>query len=138
MKTGFLTHEHEFEWEHDPIFEDGAAIFVERCQYVEILGSHTSERYDETFYNEGPRCEEEQRVRLELTHFRTLTDDWIDVSSWRELDPKYSPIADTVRELLEEIESGRYEIDGMSVYPEPNVVTVLARGYIVMYGGNEQ
>jgi hypothetical protein len=50
-------HSHEHLWidEHGPMFEDGAAIFHEKCDYVE--GRHS----------EGWSCEETRKIRFEAT-----------------------------------------------------------------------
>lgn len=53
-----LTHEHEWHLDHDtPCEYYGTDLFVrERCEWVEITGSTTSERLDETFYETGAEC----------------------------------------------------------------------------------
>lgn len=50
-----LTHEHE--WCLEPRVEWDEDVFVTfDCEYVEITGSVTSDRLDETFYEEGAEC----------------------------------------------------------------------------------
>lgn len=63
------THQSECEF-YEPtseVFEDGAYIINQRCQRCEVYGSQTCDRLDETFYDEGPRCEVVKRTRLDPT-----------------------------------------------------------------------
>lgn len=63
------THDHEWRLvEEAPIIEDGAAIFREECEWVEITGSTHSKKHDETFYSEGAECEEHRTYRFEYSH----------------------------------------------------------------------
>jgi len=60
------THEHEWRPdEESPVFEDGAAIFFEYCDWVEVTGSTTSERHDETFYSYGAECDAQRSYRFD-------------------------------------------------------------------------
>jgi hypothetical protein len=56
------THDHEWRLQNaEPALEDGRAIFMEECGWVEITGTATSERLDETFYETGAECDEVNR-----------------------------------------------------------------------------
>lgn len=61
------THDHEWRLVDgmNPIIEDGAAIFREECDWVEITSSTHSEKHDETFYGEGAQCDATRSFRME-------------------------------------------------------------------------
>jgi hypothetical protein len=74
------THDHEFRPVDDsPIFEDGAAIFREECEWREVHGSYTSDEYDETFYDEGAKCSESRYYRMEEAWIELRRDDAPDI-----------------------------------------------------------
>lgn len=62
-----MRHDHEFEEPDHEIVEDGAWIVTVPCNFVEITGSQTSERLDETFYETGWECEVYKHVRLDAS-----------------------------------------------------------------------
>jgi len=62
-------HEHRFEaTKPEVVFEDGAAIFIVECDYVEITSAVTSERHDETFYGTGAECEKTRKYRFDASY----------------------------------------------------------------------
>jgi hypothetical protein len=62
-----MNHDHEFHGEPDEVLiEDDAVIEQKQCNHRPINGSQTSERLDETFYDEGPRCEVVQWRRHDM------------------------------------------------------------------------
>lgn len=69
--------DHVFEEPHDVEFDESLVIY-QPCEYVEILGSTHSERWDETFYNEGAECEATQTTYYELDMV-AIRDEVIDV-----------------------------------------------------------
>ena len=97
-------HEHQFEGEPDwEYFEDGAFIASWRCDHVEILGSYTSERHDETFYEEGARCEEVKRVRMDCK--RIYVQDHDDPDRWHLLVE-----ADDIFEIYDRLTVGQERV----------------------------
>ncbi len=68
-----MVRNHQHEWrpldDQQPIFEDGAVVFYEECNFVEVHGSYHSERLDEVFYDEGEQCDETRTIRLDLVRF---------------------------------------------------------------------
>jgi len=62
--------DHEWRLSEDIIFEDGAVFLRDDCEWVEILGSHTDEARDETYYNEGASCDESRTRRLDMSEIR--------------------------------------------------------------------
>jgi hypothetical protein len=65
------THEHEWRPQNgdNPVIEDGAVIFFEECDWVEVTGSTHSEKHDETFHSYGADCEATRSWRMEATSF---------------------------------------------------------------------
>jgi len=60
--SAYQQHEHEWRLRNEePLLEDGRAIITEECGWVEITGTATSERLDETFYETGAECNEVNR-----------------------------------------------------------------------------
>lgn len=59
------THEHDFA-EPDYLDADEHVRVTFRCNYAPIYGSKYSERHDEVFYDEGPRCEARRYVDYEI------------------------------------------------------------------------
>ena len=51
-----LAHEHEWWPENVDVDWDEDLFVTWHCDFVEITGSTTSERLDETFYEEGAKC----------------------------------------------------------------------------------
>ena len=73
VKAGIDTpHDHECEFEHargeNPIFEDGAAIFIESCHYAEGR------------WGEGWECEEMRSLRCDVERVVLIRDDKPDVA----------------------------------------------------------
>lgn len=65
-------HDHEFVEPTREIVEDGAWIVEYDCSHVEILGSQTCDRLDETFYEEGASCEAYKHVRLDVSRLEKV------------------------------------------------------------------
>lgn len=68
-------HEHEWHVREDEsalLYEDGAVYVYEDCEYVEITGSATSERLDETFYETGFECDASRYHRFDLVGIERL------------------------------------------------------------------
>lgn len=69
-----LAHQHE--WRPDPHVTWDEEVFVTfHCAFVEILGSATSERLDETFYDEGAKCMAEKTLVYEASIEGDFDDD---------------------------------------------------------------
>jgi hypothetical protein len=70
---------HDHEWRlrngNNPIIEDGAAVFFEECDWVEITGSTHSEKHDETFHSYGADCEATRSWRMESSSIIRKRDD---------------------------------------------------------------
>lgn len=78
MLTQTTTSDHEHEWhpsEDTPVIEDGAAIFTEECNFVEITESTVSEKHDEIFHGEGESCDATQHTQFEETTLTRKRDD---------------------------------------------------------------
>ncbi|WP_226041218.1 hypothetical protein [Natrinema sp. DC36] len=112
---------HTHEWrpldEDDPVFEDGAAIFRQQCDHVEILGSQTSSRHDETFYEEGAQCPETQHIRMDMRTlgigddtftFAKCVNDWF---SRNEDHEDFETVESAVMEIEQAMRDGEGEID---------------------------
>lgn len=67
-RSALATHEHEWtpEEETEVFIEDSVATFTQHCMWVEITGSYTSEKHDETFYEEGAKCDATRSYEMEL------------------------------------------------------------------------
>jgi len=70
-------HAHDHEWhmredESGLEYEDAAVIIFEECEFVEITGSSTCERLDETFYETGYECEASRKNRFDLVGIERL------------------------------------------------------------------
>lgn len=59
-------HEHEFIEEEAEFTADETLLCEIRCMHRPVYGSYTSEKYDETFYDEGPRCEARKRIQWDF------------------------------------------------------------------------
>jgi len=55
-RSSGLEHEHEFIKEDVDILVDESVWFNFPCLWVEVTGSYTSDKHDETFYDEGAEC----------------------------------------------------------------------------------
>lgn len=51
-----LDHEHEFVKDDVDIIVDEDVWFNFSCGWIEVTGSYTSDKHDETFYGEGAEC----------------------------------------------------------------------------------
>lgn len=130
---------HEHEWElaqrENPLLEDLAAIFTEKCRWVEILGSFTSEKYDETFYEEGAECDARRRYRFELAYIKKLTDGEPDVTFYRSVIDFYQRVDDEtwdwLMDIIRDVELSHYhghdEIDVVSCDPDRNTGEFVVR-----------
>lgn len=80
-------HEHEFE-EPTDVVADETLVIYQRCWYREILGAMHSERHDETFYDEGPRCEAVKTTYYEIESVHRVIDGGAGTDPlWRDHEP---------------------------------------------------
>jgi hypothetical protein len=127
----YQQHNHEFRLTHEsPVFEDGAAIFIEACEWVEILGSVTSERHDETFYNEGAECDETRSYRMELDELYRNGELWLSFPLDRELTTE-EEIA--IMELAETANEGNAVIEELDPDPDDGCVIVSYNNLKIIY-----
>lgn len=106
------THDHEWRLvEEAPIIEDGAAIFPEECEWVEITGSTHSKKHDETFYNEGAECEKHRSYRFEYSHLVLGDGTEIEIPTIDNWDEADEMEAEMVKYIEEAYHSGDAEID---------------------------
>lgn len=123
------THQSECEF-YEPtreVFEDGAYIIHQRCQRCEVYGSTMCDRLDETFYDEGPRCEVVKHTRLDPTAlYRELeSGEWYEMISdeetiWNHYDTENRTL-DYLLENLDDTIRNEITEDGYS--PEVQVST---------------
>lgn len=107
-----MTH-HKHDWrpvEEPPVFEDAAAIFFEECDWVEITGATTSEKYDETFYSTGAECDATRSYRMEEVWVEKIRDDAPNVRYLRDSTPRYDRIAE---EATMALSSSGFPIEGI-------------------------
>lgn len=107
---------------HNPIIEDGAAIFIRECTYAEGR------------YGEGWKCEETDDYRFEYDVLETLGGKEIDISpiyEWDEVDEKLKEVVVTIEEAWNN-DDPRVEI---SIHPdkEHGEVTLSFLGYTLNF-----
>lgn len=88
-------HEHDFVEPFD-VEVDEVVIVYQRCQHRPIRGAHHSERLDEVFYDEGPRCEARQTTYYYLESVYANTEHGsveLDIDGWFETDEKQAETA---------------------------------------------
>lgn len=59
-------HDHEFHEEDADWSADENLLCSMQCMHRPVYGSQYSERHDEVFYDEGPRCEASKRILWEF------------------------------------------------------------------------
>jgi hypothetical protein len=115
---------HEHEWRpgdmDNPVIEDGAAIFHERCQYAEGR------------YGDGWECEETRTYRFEYSTLESpsgITSDLHSIEDWEKN-------CDDVRETIQCIEEAFHDGDTKwNVDPDPDcgVVSIEWDGWTLKY-----
>ena len=125
---GNVSHQHDFEPipDLDPIFEDWAAIFHERCYYAPIISSVHSEELDESFHEYGEECGEERSIRMDLqeiqlTPFEGKPPISIDQSEFE----RFNEMVESWVQRIESAEKGAIEF--LEVNPDPEDGQVVAR-----------
>lgn len=119
-------HAHEHEWElgdvDNPVIEDGAAIFHERCRYVEGR------------WGEGWSCEETRTYRFEYDELDTPDGDRIDLPDITEWDDVSSYAEERVLHIEQAFHEGNERVD-IYVDPDPDsgCVELEMDGYTLRY-----
>lgn len=125
---------HNHEWRptgEGPLIEDGAAIFYEYCDWVEITGSSHSKKLDETFYETGAECEETRSYRFEYSTLESPQGKIFElptISEWDSID-------DEIQERIMTLEQRDSEDVEMSIDPDKNSgeVTIEYEGWKLTY-----
>lgn len=94
------------------MFEDGAAIFYEVCEYREVTGTYTDHKRDETYCETGPRCGEKRYIRCNVQKIK-VEDDWISVQEYWDEDAELSQ--EKVA-MLEDVEFEIYDSDNLTFH----------------------
>jgi len=114
-----------------PVFEDGAAIFIEVCRW-QPTKTHTDHARDEIYHEPiGPKCGEERRTRMDASYI------WYPSGQG-------APVPEPGKELPERIEEGLIEVEQaaatddaelVNVDPDPDCGEVRAKydGWTVVY-----
>lgn len=123
-------HSHDHEWYPmdglDPIFEDGAAIFHEQCEYAEGQ------------WGEGWECEESRYYRFEYDTLETQAGKCIDLPTISEWDNVSPEIEEMVMHVEEALVNGH---DGVVVKVDPDPddgeVSVEYDDYVLTYAPDD-
>ncbi|AUX09923.1 hypothetical protein AArcSl_2300 [Halalkaliarchaeum desulfuricum] len=134
------------ERDDNPFLEDLAAIWTEDCEWVEILDSYTSQKHDETFYEEGAECEATRSYRFELAYIALLDEGEPEVVFQRSVidwlkESGYDDVYDELIDIVDAVECKWYhnedDIEAVSVDPDRSTgefVIRLGDEYEVGYG----
>lgn len=118
------------------VFEDGAAIIHQQCEWVEVTGSQTHDERDETYYEYGAECDETRTLRLELNQIR-----WVNVYGSSEAEEGTRKVTKyEIHDIEEALENGwvrgavddvefRDKIDSVEIDPDGDDVEEV-RAYI--------
>jgi len=119
---------HEHEWVpgdmDNPVIEDGAAIFHERCQYAE--GRH----------GEGWQCEETRTYRFEYSTLETPAGDEIylpTIDNWDDVHPVVEKRVIRVEEAFHSYGPGDKVSFNVDPDPDCGEVTISYKGWKLRY-----
>lgn len=130
-QTRHREHEHEFH-EPDEIHVDEHIQVIQQCNHRPVYGSTYSEKWDEHFYDEGPRCEATQQTKFYLD---SVTRDSTEIT-WDDMPMLWETIITDAEQQLRSRELP-YAIDPKQ---EDVTVTVVEGGveYTVRYERGDQ
>jgi hypothetical protein len=129
------THEHEFiPTEDRPVLEDHSAKFTERCEWVERVGSYTSEEHDETFYGVGDECHETRSFKMDAVAVEKRREGTNITYLASEFDSSF-PFLDAV---FESVQSGEHTIIDSDPDKQTGHVVVQSRDWRIKYAADPE
>lgn len=135
--------EHDHEWEpHDemyPVFEDGAAIFVERCRWEHVLNAEPGYEGDMVVTESIP-CDEQRTVRFEPVQVRHGDTDYTLVFERNEFEDSDGNLKPPVEQALHDVEVKQDEAEIIDCDPDPEAghVTVVIGNFKLRYAPGTQ